>query len=663
MQEQALNPSAEQNPGDGGYINAVGQTGYNQPLPSDLTSYVQKSLTISTSAPLTGGGDLTANRVISMPAATSLGDGYMAAEDKAKLDNWSSVTGEFTGFSDPTAVIVSYDSTTRRVTLTGTVLAFWQGSPVSVLVSGWVSDAHAATAGPWFLFYDGSNFIWQQTPWTFDMLQIAYAYYGASDKFGIRECHGTMAWQVHEEFHRTSGTYKESGGVLGGYTLSSTTAALRRPSVTATIVHDEDIKTTVAALADNGPYTQMWLAGSANTFATSSADIVPLLAARPYWNSSGTQVLMSANKHMCVWLVAVPVTDDITSQLYRYLWIQGQEEGSLAEMQGKTFAGLNLGTLSSIFTEFVPIARVILKYVADWTIERVDVLSTTREGSLVNSTGLATVAVTAPITGDGTVASPLAMAAATSLVDGYITAVAFAAFTAKVSFPGFGTSGTTACVGNDSRLSNSRTPTAHVLNSASHTVSGLTTGHFLKALSATTFGFAAHGLTYTDVGAAPAATVSFPGFTATATDIKVNGAQSVGVLGTTARADHVHPVDTSRAALTGDTFTGTVNSDMTGVRFSFKVSGVQKAYIYVDAAEMDIGTTVNIPVYFLQNGAVRMSFPAAGGVSFPVGNLGFNGAPPISKPSVTGSRGGNAALASLLTALANLGLITDSSTA
>lgn len=43
--------------------------------------------------------------------------------------------------------------------------------------------------------------------------------------------------------------------------------------------------------------------------------------------------------------------------------------------------------------------------------------------------------------------------------------------------------------------------------------------------------------------------------------------------------------------------------------------------------------------------------------------LGFHGANPIAKQTVTGSRGGNAALVSLLTALANLGLITDGSTA
>lgn len=41
---------------------------------------------------------------------------------------------------------------------------------------------------------------------------------------------------------------------------------------------------------------------------------------------------------------------------------------------------------------------------------------------------------------------------------------------------------------------------------------------------------------------------------------------------------------------------------------------------------------------------------------------GFNNTNPIAKPTVTGSRAGNAALASLLTALANYGLVTDSST-
>jgi len=48
-------------------------------------------------------------------------------------------------------------------------------------------------------------------------------------------------------------------------------------------------------------------------------------------------------------------------------------------------------------------------------------------------------------------------------------------------------------------------PAAHDLTSAYHTDSGLTIGHFLKASGATAFGFAAHGLTYSDVGASATA--------------------------------------------------------------------------------------------------------------------------------------------------------------
>jgi hypothetical protein len=53
---------------------------------------------------------------------------------------------------------------------------------------------------------------------------------------------------------------------------------------------------------------------------------------------------------------------------------------------------------------------------------------------------------------------------------------------------------------------------------------------------------------------------------------------------------------------------------------------------------------------------------ATAGLLIDADDIGFFGATPISQPDVTGSRGGNAALASLLTALEDLGLITDSST-
>jgi hypothetical protein len=54
-----------------------------------------------------------------------------------------------------------------------------------------------------------------------------------------------------------------------------------------------------------------------------------------------------------------------------------------------------------------------------------------------------------------------------------------------------------------------------------------------------------------------------------------------------------------------------------------------------------------------------------GALKFKVGasGVGFNGSAAMAKPTITGSRGGNAAVASLLTQLANYGLITDGTTA
>ena len=67
----------------------------------------------------------------------------------------------------------------------------------------------------------------------------------------------------------------------------------------------------------------------------------------------------------------------------------------------------------------------------------------------------------------------------------------------------FGTAANTFCEGDDGRLSDARTPSNHnLIDTTGHPVSGLTTGHFLKATGATTYAFGAHGLSYTDVGAA-----------------------------------------------------------------------------------------------------------------------------------------------------------------
>lgn len=89
--------------------------------------------------------------------------------------------------------------------------------------------------------------------------------------------------------------------------------------------------------------------------------------------------------------------------------------------------------------------------------------------------------------------------------------------------------------------------------------------------------------------------------------------------------------------------------------------------IYKRTAAVSLKCTETISDTYVENYASGVSFDlqtnGTSRIKINGTGIGFFAATPAAKPAVTGSRGGNAALASLLTALATLGLITDSSSA
>jgi len=142
-----------------------------------------------------------------------------------------------------------------------------------------------------------------------------------------------------------------------------------------------------------------------------------------------------------------------------------------------------------------------------------------------------------------------------------------------------GSTNLTVCIGNDSRLSDARTPAAHQLDGALHTVSGLTTGHFLKATGATTFGFVAHGLTYSDVGAAAASHVHAAGDVTSGTfdvaRIPTGNTSSTVCIGNDARLSDsrtptAHVLDSASHTVSGLT-TGHVLQALSATTFGFAV--------------------------------------------------------------------------------------------
>lgn len=329
-------------------------------------------------------------------------------------------TKEPTGFKDPESVVVTYDSATRKITLTGTVEAYYRGVQIDALTSGWVSDA--IPPGPvtgYFLYYNGTAFVWSTTVWTFDTLHIAYVYYDPAGtfRFAIRETHGLMPWQAHREMHETIGTYKRSGGGLSSYVLSSTVAANRRPDVASTVIADEDLETTNPALTSKS-YTHLYLTSTGtSTFATAQAEILPVTGATPYYNQftggNWVQTAVPAAQYTSVFLVAVPAAADAGSQTYRYLWLQGQSAGTLSNEQAFTFYEMNLGQLTGAATEFVPIAKIIIRNTgANWELTSVELLTLTRVASSTAAGNfLTTVFTDATLTGTGIPSSPLSVVA------------------------------------------------------------------------------------------------------------------------------------------------------------------------------------------------------------------------------------------------------------
>jgi len=336
----------------------------------------------------------------------------------------SEVTKEFTGFAEPLDVIVTGDSATRTVTLTGTVNAYYQGEKNTTIISGWTSPAHGSdTAKQYFLEFDGTSIVWFDasaglSETFYQNLLISFAFHDPTNSVWVylREPHGLMPWQTHREFHQTTGTYRRTGGSLTNYTEGSTTAADRRPDIESTLLYDEDLPTQNPVL-NSGLYSQFYLTGADGDVnnAINQADIVPLSGNQPYWNEftggSWQQTLMANNSYMAVWVLCIPMAADANSQQWRYLFIQGQtNDGSLSNIQALTPQDVSIGKLRELLPELVVTNKIIIEYRGgNWSIAEVAEIFGTSQSQVTAPGGNFLTAVSSDntMTGQGTTASPL----------------------------------------------------------------------------------------------------------------------------------------------------------------------------------------------------------------------------------------------------------------
>lgn len=203
---------------------------------------------------------------------------------------------------------------------------------------------------------------------------------------------------------------------------------------------------------------------------------------------------------------------------------------------------------------------------------------------------------------------------------------------------------------------------------------------------------ASKGYVDTTVTAAGAPKVTGPGSSTDNTVPRFDGATGVVIQGSTVTIDDSGNVHIVGGALTVDGYTtlagGQFNSDFaafgamtligTGKRVRFRPTGNdvdvegggKDVYVSVWSAE-DFSGTQHTYLRLEYNAGIAHAVgtwlfsdsPFGGGHTLTGTTAGFFGATPVAQQTVTGSRGGNAALTSLLSKLAALGLIVDGTSA
>jgi len=116
-------------PSSTGYVYTLPSATGTLALTSDLSSYVLTTRTISTTAPLQGGGDLSANRTLSITQATTSTNGYLSSTD------WNTFNGKQNALTNPvtgtgTSGQVTYFNGTSSITSSANLA--WDGTNLSI---------------------------------------------------------------------------------------------------------------------------------------------------------------------------------------------------------------------------------------------------------------------------------------------------------------------------------------------------------------------------------------------------------------------------------------------------------------------------------------------------------------------------------------------------
>lgn len=280
------------------------------------------------------------------------------------------------GFENKTDSTISYNPTTRVFTISPTSTNFkvWVSGNRYTFSAPVVLAAHAATAGSLYYVYVDNLGVFNISSSLPSFFTNAYCsiiyYYSATQYIVLEERHGCLIdAATHMELHRQIGTYYVSGLAASGYLISPTTPtnAGNQFATASGVIADEDLESSISAVAAAGPYSVMQLTGSTALWLYTSQTL-PFNTSATYiqynqFTGGAWQLTTLANNNYVNYYVCfVPSLNAATQMVV----VPGQAVyTSLATAQGESFANLSLSTLP--FAEILPLYQVTFRTSTTYT--------------------------------------------------------------------------------------------------------------------------------------------------------------------------------------------------------------------------------------------------------------------------------------------------------
>jgi hypothetical protein len=291
-------------------------------------------------------------------ASQGSGDGDVSAIVNAAVAGRQAASGFPLSDEGDYLVALSYDTATRKVTLTpaGADFDIYVRAEKFTITGTHVSEAHSASAGNYFYYHNGSAFVWSTDPWPFDEAPICYVIWTGADGVGYFELHTTSRdANIHKNLHFSQGTQVKTRGALSGYTLTTDSDAGVSWALAETTILDEDIELPLDAVSDGGPYT-VWYRTTAGAWTFNEGNTLPFLyGTYPQWNRTSDWTMQDASSNYFVnyYIFATPALE--TQQ--QIILIPGQQQhATLALAQAESVASLSYGTLP--FQEIVALYKI-----------------------------------------------------------------------------------------------------------------------------------------------------------------------------------------------------------------------------------------------------------------------------------------------------------------